>query len=239
MIDMGKIEFVSTIEGLEKIDECRPKPAKHFIPKWFKNIPNIGSMPGIPEDTVKHCPSFTDYFSLGYILPMWADSILSYDDSKDCWNYRSTTIGHWEIHGNDQFLNYVDSYFNGVKGNFVFKAISPWRIITPPGWSVLQLPLFYHFNQEWSVLPGVIDTDIHHVINQQILYHGNGKEIRIAKGDPLVLYVPFKRKDTLDLDVRFQNKKDQKNFNQKDLNFKTVLFTKGTYRKMQRERDSE
>ncbi len=28
-----KIQFVSTIEGLESIEESLPKPAKHFIPQ--------------------------------------------------------------------------------------------------------------------------------------------------------------------------------------------------------------
>ena len=57
---MGKkIEFISTVEGLEEIEECRPKPAKHFVPEWFKNIPSFSE--NIP--TVRHCPSFPDFFS--------------------------------------------------------------------------------------------------------------------------------------------------------------------------------
>jgi hypothetical protein len=147
-----KIQFISTVEGLETIEECLPRPAKHFIPRWFKDIPNDSPI------SVKVCPSFPDYFSQGYIVPMWSDAILKSDGTA--WNWRTPHSKFaWDIHGNHQFLDYVDAKFNGVNSQFVFKALCPWRIITPPGWSVLQLPLFYHFNQEWSVLPGVISSN--------------------------------------------------------------------------------
>jgi hypothetical protein len=227
-----KIEFISMIEGLESIEECRPKPAKHFIPEWFKSIPSS------TQNTVKHCPSFPDYFSMGYILPMWTDMTLKFNKEADQFNW-STPSDNFGIdtHGINQFIQYVTPSFNGIEGQFVFKPKSPWKIITQKGWSVLQLPLFYHFNKEWSVLPGVIDTDIIHESHQQILYHGNGEEIKIKRGTPLVLYVPFKR-ESIDSDIRFINDNDKKIFTKSDLNFKT-MFNPGIYRKMQRERDRD
>ena len=225
-----KIQFISTIEGLETIEECLPRPAKHFIPKWFKDIPNF------PKDTVKACPSFPDYFSQGYIIPMWVDAKLK--ASEDSWSWE-TSINKvdWGTHANEQFLNYAKATFNGSEGQFVFKAICPWRIITPPGWSVLQLPLFYHFNQEWSVMPGVIDTDIHHEINQQVLYHGDGKEVIIKSGDPFVLYVPFKRSNRLNHEIKYQTSEEYKRFEINLFKVKKSFFPNGSYRKMQRERD--
>jgi hypothetical protein len=227
-----KIEFISMIEGLESIEECKPKPAKHFIPQWFKDIPSNA------YGTVKHCPSFPDYFSMGYVLPMWTDVKLAFNKDLLAFNVDTPSDKfNVNIHGINQFIDYVSPSFNGVEGDFVFKTECPWRIITPKGWSVLQLPLFYHFNRDWSILPGVVDTDIQHETNHQILYHGNGSEIEIKRGTPLVLYVPFKRDAMdIDLDVRFVNKKDKKIFNRSDLNFETLLRP-GVYRKMQRERD--
>ena len=223
------------VEGLDSIEECRPKPAKHFIPQWFKDIPPSSNelMP-----TVRNCPSFTDYFSMGYILPMWSDFKLNYQEETNNWSWDGpTTEFKMTSHDNGQFIDYVQPTFNGVEGQFVFKAVSPWRIITPKGWSVLQLPLFYNFNKEFSVLPGVIDTDIHTHINQQILYHGNGKTIDIKRGTPLVLYVPFKRESSfLDFEIRYRNKKDKERFVKEDINIRTK-FISGVYRKLQRERD--
>ena len=227
-----KIQFISTVEGLGSIEECLPRPAKHFIPEWFKNIPSL------TEDavTVKNCPSFPDYFSQGYIIPMWSDVKLKSD--KNDWSWETpTSLIAWDHHGQGQFLNYTNASFNGVDGQFVFKAVSPWHIITPPGWSVLQLPLFYHFNKDWSVLPGVIDTDIHHEINQQVLYHGNGKEIIIKRGDPFVLYIPFKRSNKIKHIVNYQTKKNKKIFKEHLLDLSSRFTPSGAYRERQRKRD--
>ena len=227
-----KIQFISTVEGLESIQECLPRPAKHFIPKWFKDIPNTANM------TVKVCPSFPDYFSQGYILPMWSDVQIVYNGQDWAWQ-TPTDKFPWSMHSNDQFLDYVHPSFNGDGAQFVFKAVCPWRIVTPPGWSVLQLPLFYHFNKDYSVLPGIIDTDIHHEINQQVLYHGNGKEVIIKCGDPFVLYIPFKRSDKLKHEIRYQTSEDYKRFDKDTLLFRQSFAPNGVYRKLQRKRDEK
>jgi hypothetical protein len=231
---MGKkIEFVSMVKGLEDIEECRPKPAKSFTPQWFKDLP---ASPNQLLPTVRVCPSFTDYFSLGYVMPMWTDFKLKYQDEKWSWESSDQDF-RMSSHPNEQFIKYTTPTFNGVEGQFVFKAVCPWRIITPKGWSVLQLPLFYDFNNEFSVLPGVIDTDIYSQANQQILYHANGKEIDIKRGTPLALYVPFQRESSfLDIDVRSATQEDIENFNKVDNIFRQAQEY-GLYRKMQRKRD--
>jgi hypothetical protein len=235
-----KISFISTIEGLESIEECLPKPAKHFIPEWFKNVPIEMTELGVTFKTVKACPSFPDYFSQGYIIPMWTDAILNYNKENNEWAWQTPTVeSKWEIHPQAQLLDHTDVSFSGAGANFTFKAVCPWRIITPPGWSVLQLPLFYHFNQDWSVLPGIIDTDIHSQINQQVLYHSDKKEIKINRGDPFVLYIPFKRSNKLKYDVRYQTEKDKKIFKKQDINMFTKFGMHGLYRKLQRERDKD
>ena len=227
-----KIQFISTVEGLETIEECLPRPAKHFIPKWFKDIPSTNSM------SVKVCPSFPDYFSQGYIIPMWSDVRMEFENQVFKFEFSAKRFS-FDAHSNNQMIDYKKPTFNGIEGQFVFKAICPWRIITPPGWSVLQLPLFYHFNQEWSVLPGVIDTDIHSEINQQILYHGDGKEVTIKCGDPFVLYIPFKRSENLKHEVRYQTPEEHKKFDRDLLVMNQSFVPNGTYRKMQRKRDKD
>jgi hypothetical protein len=227
-----KIQFVSTVEGLESIEKCLPRPAKNFIPQWFKDIPSTAT------SSVKNCPSFPDYFSQGYIIPMWTDTLLNYKNNQFSWS-GPTGVFPWDIHTDDQFLDHVDARFNGIDGQFMFKAVSPWKIITPPGWSVLQLPLFYHFNQEWSVLPGVVDTDTMHQVNQQVLYHGDGKDVRINCGDPFVLYIPFKRSNKLKHEIFYQTEKHRKLFKSLDLSLDQLFKPSGWYREMQRNRDKK
>lgn len=225
-----KIQFISTYEGLDSIDECLPRPAKYFMPDWFKNVPsNV-------KGTVKDCPSFPDYFSQGYIIPMWSDVRMSFVDKVAKFELSAKRFS-FDFHANDQMLDYKKATFNGIEGQFVFKTVSPWRIVTPPGWSVLQLPLFYHFNQEWSVLPGVIDTDIHSEINQQVLYHGDGKEVIIKCGDPFVLYIPFKRSNKLKHEVRYRTEEELKIFSKEQMLLHQSFSPNGVYRKLQRKRD--
>jgi hypothetical protein len=228
----NNIEFISTVKGLESIEECLPRPAKNFIPQWFKDIPSSNG------GSVKSCPSFPDYFSQGYIIPMWCDSVLQQYGHEWKWETSSNKF-NWANHNNDQFIDYASSKFNGVSGQFIFKTNCPWKIKTPPGWSVLQLPLFYHFNQEWSVLPGVIDTDIHPEINQQVLYHGNGKPIKIKCGDPFVLYIPFKRSNKLNYKTRYQNNEDDRFFKEMELRIANYFRPNGKYRELQRKRDKK
>ena len=223
-----KIQFISTVEGLESVEECLPRPAKHFIPQWFKDVPSK-SLNTVNLKTVKVCPSFPDYFSQGYIVPMWSDVKIASNGDSWKWSTPNSSFS-WSDHANNQFLDYTKATFNGVESQYVFKANCPWRIITPPGWSVLQLPLFYHFNQEWSVLPGVIDTDIHHEINQQVLYHANGKDITINSGDPFVLYVPYKRSNNLKHEVFYQTPKIKKYFNKGDFRISRAFSPNGIYR---------
>ena len=229
-----KIKFVSIIEGLTSIKECLPRPTKQFIPQWFKDIPSDA------ESTVKKCPSFPDYFSMGYVVPMWMDSKIYYDSETEQWGAESTDrMPNWEIHNNRQLVDFKKPSFMDKEANFVFKAVCPWLIVTPPGWSVLQLPLFYHFNKKWSVLPGVIDTDIHHEINQQVLYHADKEPVTILRGEPFAMYIPFERKRMkLDLEILERDEKIMKKFRADSLDLFTKFKDSGVYRRRQRERDN-
>ena len=76
--------------------------------------------------------------------------------------------------------------------SMVLKPSCPWRVKTPPGWSVWQLPMTYHYNPIFETLPGIIWSDIHHEINQQMLMRQYG-EFVIKRGTPLAMYVPYER----------------------------------------------
>jgi len=229
------IEFFSLAPGLELIEECIPKPTKSFTPDWWKAIPS--QVNKSPENffgisTVKMCPSFPDYFSQGFVVTMWADTLLTYDESSATWNSHvgaqsGSNPFSVEAHINEQFIDHVNPTLLGSTGNFVFKLNCPWKIKTPKNYSVLQLPMFYHFNSEFSVLPGVIHTDIHHDINQQLVYYGNGKEIFIPRGTPLAQYIPFKR-NKYTHEVRSANAVDRDILVRKALGHTTKFF--GEYR---------
>jgi len=245
-IDAPAIEFFTSNKGLLAAKELHPKPTKAFIPDWFKNIPSHGfiktldngEITDFPDNqTVKSCPSFPDYFSQGYVIPMWTDLIIKYEEATKTWSYLMPGQEFkMESHSNDQFLSHVDANFLGRKSEFVFKFISPWTLRTPKGYSVLQLPMLYHFNDNFSVLPGIVDTDTSHEINQQVVYHGAGKELLIPRGTPIAQYIPFKR-ENYDMTVALEDESMQEAMAKNRL-LLTTKFT-GAYNHMRRERDSE
>ena len=226
------ISFVTAVPGLETFDDIKPQPSSKFIPKWWKDIPNNKGFNNETQN-IKMCPSFPDYFSQGYIIPMWADTLIKYNKDTGVW---SITCGRsndyaWEFHPDSQFIDHTTPSFLGKDAYTVLKAISPWKIITKPGWSVMQVPLYYHFENKFSVMPGIIHTDIHHDINQQVLVHDKDVEIFIKRGDPFVQYVPFKR-EQVSHDVRFRNGRDYDMFNLMYTNLSTRFIGNGAYRNL-------
>jgi hypothetical protein len=65
---------------------------------------------------------------------------------------------------------------------------------TPPGYSCLVVQPYYLFQNEFSIMPAIIDTD---KFNQKIpvvgYLTGVSDEVRFFCGDPLVQVIPFKR----------------------------------------------
>jgi hypothetical protein len=196
---MTKITFVPELGGISQIDEILPKPMRNFIPDWWKHTPykeGVSTLTSQYEGNIKTCPSFIDYFKIGYVVPAWCDVILGYDKETEEWNTRSSNVV-FNFHGGDpsQTVEVMPYSFQNKKALFAFKGISPWRIITDPGYSIMVLPLFFNFNQDFSIVPGIIDTDIHHRVNPDIMYHSDEKEVEIKRGQPLYHLLPFKREE--------------------------------------------
>lgn len=239
------ISFVSNLTGLSEIKEAIPRKSSAFIPDWWRSVPREADSVEGSVSTIRKCPSFPDYFSQGFILPAWSDFELNYDKTNDSWNFKQAWSDmldnsyHWNVHGHEQLLDHVSPSFYGKSPTMIFKGVSPWSIITRPGWSVLQLPLFYHFDTPLVTMPGVIDTDLTHEVNLQLMYFGDNETIKIKRGDPLVQYIPFKRDQSKNLfNVRDATKSDKKKFKKQN----TMLYTKfegsGAYNKAQKERDA-
>lgn len=233
------IEFISMVDGLDKIEECRPQPTNKFIPDWWKNIPVDKSRETVDKSylgSVRGCPSFPDYFSNGYIIPMWCDTVLKYDKDLNYFNWTtSDSKFSWDFHTKSQLLDHTGFNFFGNEVESVFKAICPWNIVTAKGYSVYQMPLYYHTNNMFTVMPGIIDTDVHHIINQQVLLYSN-EEVFIPKGTPFVQYIPFKR-EKYKSKVRSANTKDAKKINLNSLKMSTSFMGAGQYLKEKKKRD--
>lgn len=196
-----KIEFFSTVPFLNDIEECRPKPLTKFIPDWWKNVPNESG----GHFTIKECPSFPQMFRSAFVVPMWADLQIKNTDRGPIWKIPHPAF-RIESHNNNQFLDFAPK---DVKDNVskIMKFICPWNVITPPGYSVFQMSSFYEFNKDFEIMQGIIDTDLHHEINQQVLLPANLDEISIKRGQPFAVYIPFKR-DEFKIETRDATQND-------------------------------
>ena len=236
------IEFVSMVPGLTLVEECLPKRTSKFVPEWWKKTPLLSKElesyfdPEL-KHTVKNCPSFPEYFGEGFIVPMWTDSVLRYEQDTDTWAWQTRNSNYsWELHSKAQLGPHFHPRFYGKSGFAVFKALCPWRMKTPLGYSVLQLPVFYDLNPDFTVFPGVIRTDNWGYINQQVLLHSDKTEVFIPRGTPLAQYIPFKR-TKYEYEVREATEEDKLFFAKQDAHITTKFIGSSEYHKFTRQEE--
>jgi len=206
--DLGgkqSIEFKTDVEGLEKTAPI--KPSSFYLPSWFKDMsdyiesdavhekgkPNYFGKKGTTAKkwsggTVKRCPAIVDLLSEGFIIPMWCDFLIQRDMETLEWDNKNFKYGI-DFHGKKQITGWdlkKTDFPEGVKFN------NPWRIYTPPGYSVLFMPPTYQFEKRFTVLPGIVETDSYHNINFPTVWHTT-KDAIIERGTPFIQVIPFKR----------------------------------------------
>jgi hypothetical protein len=185
-----KVNWWSTVEGLEKV--CPILPAKDApLPKWWSGAPSFVNHDLEDKGTIKNCPAIPDFMSLGYVVPLWCDTHFLFSEDGEYTVTTSDERFSFTCHSDEQFLDHLPQGIR--KGiHIVMKANCPWRVRTSDGYAMLQLPLFYHYDHPFEVMPGVIWTDIHHEINQQMAFKSSGS-FTLKRGMPLAAYVPYRR----------------------------------------------
>ena len=183
-----KIHWWSVIDGVDKVTPILP--AKEFIPDWWKKVERFISKKHDQKGTVRNCPSFPEYINQGFVVPLWCYLHITIKHDGFEWHTPDKMFS-FSSHSDVQFRDYLPQHMKD-NTSMVLKPTCPWRVKTPPGWSVWQLPMTYHYNPIFETLPGIIWSDIHHEINQQMLMRQYG-EFVIKRGTPLAMYVPYER----------------------------------------------
>ena len=61
-------------------------------------------MGSVIAGNMKNCPSFSDYFTKGYIVPMWTDSYLYFNSETNDWKWTTSDDKFsWQYHSNHQY----------------------------------------------------------------------------------------------------------------------------------------
>lgn len=186
-----KIEFFTEVEALPEVVPV--KPGSRMMPNWWKQIPAspADSDPRIDAGTVKVCPAFPEFYAAAYVVPAWCDFIFDFNDGNPRARTSAPDLFKLSFHTAGQFLSHAPA---AVKSSVVtvLKLDSPWCVRTSPGYSILQLPVFYEFEPRFTVMAGAIRSDRHHYIHQQIMIHSRESFV-VERGTPLAMYIPFKR----------------------------------------------
>jgi hypothetical protein len=188
-----KIVFWSTIDGVER--SAPILPAAEVIPEWFKTIKSKNKVSYEIEDfkgTVKNCPGISDFMNKGFVMSMWCDLKLNITPTGYEWR---TPNENFQIKSHPNY-QYIDLIPNHAKehSKYVIKPLTPWRCKTEKGYSLLELPLLYHYDPNFMTMAGVTDTDIFHELNPQLVFKKYG-EFFIPKGTPISHMIPFKREE--------------------------------------------
>jgi len=242
----NNIKFYASIDDLEKNKDIVPYSAKKYIPSWWTKIPNQSNN----WPTIRRCPAVPDFFNQGYIVPMWTNILIHglnkektgidfYIDNNDRFQKLSG-------HDKNQFLEHHKFRIGDRDIDGIIKFDSPWHVITPKGWSTLVLPVFYEFYENFTILPGIVDTDIMHQMNHPSLLHCNDKQFSILSGTPLLMYIPFKRTKTnykiIKKNIEHDNyfSKVMNDWEQKqDLHLGLGYGFRNAYRKIQKEKRND
>ena len=207
--------------GLPEIEPI--KPSQYYIQEWFQKTPTWleERVVKIDTPTIKACPGIADFFKLGYVIPLWCDLYIDVrEDGTWTWRTKHTRFQFdWHMP-----WQYKDHLSEEVQHNvqIILKAYCPWFAKTPKGVSLLQLPMSYHFDSRFSLMSGIIRTDAHHHLNQQLVIHNLG-ETFIPRGTPLGMYVPINR-EKYNLIVREETPQDFKLFKRAELILDSKFF---------------
>ena len=190
-----EIEF-SLLENYSHI-EHKPLPATKCYPDWFKAMPAVTAD---GKSTLKRCPPITDIIGMGYIIPVHAEFQLT--PHLNGGYHVDTRMPYIEnpFEGNRVSLEYqFPQQFKGSPWEpyQIIKLTTPWVVKTPPGYSILILPLLGEHEADLIPLPAIIDTDQYHVsvgITCKVKFDSD-KVILLKPGQPLVQIIPFKRDD--------------------------------------------
>ena len=202
----NKIVFWCELKGPPDIVPIRE--SKHFIPEWFKKTPSFlpESNELIDMPTVKRCPGFIDFFQMGYVLPAWCDFHLEIaEDGFKVKTPHKMSGDSVEFHGPHQYIDHLPEHAK-KNAKLAFKPGRPWRVRTPKGIKMLELPMLHHHNPDFYTVGGLFDSYLFHEMNPIWIFTKTG-EFFIKRGTPLSMFIPI-RTEEFDVIIREQTKED-------------------------------
>jgi len=198
-----EIIFESSYPWFEKVAP-KPIPAIEMLPKWFKDMSPFTPTPEnpeakhssvfntVPNHSAKKCVPMLDALTSGYLIQLWADVYVDASDKYEAplisWK---TTKSVFQAHG-------LQAKEIGTPTGFhpqPFKFMNYWRIITPPGYSIMVTQPYGFNDTNLQAIPAIIDSDKSSLQILAPLWVKKGFVGVIEKGTPIIQVTPFKREN--------------------------------------------
>jgi hypothetical protein len=174
-----------------------PKPAKFYIPEWFKNIHGVNEKnleldsSGIPNVNIKNCIPVLDGFMSGYIQETWTDLYIEKGFGNEIvYNQSSKSAPEIMSHREKSDLP-IDEYFY----NFEFLWRQRWLPKLDNGYSCLFLNPINRLELPFYTASAIVDSDkMNYSSGGNIpFYIKKGFTGLIPAGTPMYQMIPFKR----------------------------------------------
>lgn len=177
-------------------DEYFPQPSSRLIPEWYKKTSSyVNSKEKKVEfsletnQSIKKCIPVFDILSAGYIIPTYCDLYIKKNDLGQIVYLASGNMSAINFHPIIQA-----PYHPNMNQHPYPKWTNPWSIKTPKGYSSLFIPPVHGGNKYFTILEGLVDTDLYTApVNFPFVLNDINFEGIIPAGTPMVQVIPFKR----------------------------------------------
>ena len=177
---------------------CRPDvfkytpiaSAKSHRPRWVSALPTHIESGLDQHPTIKRCPGLNDYFSKGFIIPMWSD--LRVRATGEGLSYQfADLMSSCGFHRKELSAGYM------TRGNYEHCQIqTPWALRCNKNIDFLFSKVEWYFDQLGKVyIPSGIVRYVHQsAATINAFFPANGEIIQISHGQPLMHVLPLSDK---------------------------------------------
>jgi hypothetical protein len=167
-----------------------PYLGRKKLPSWWKNLP-------IQEGSLRRCQGVYDFTTAGITIPLWCDVTIRPDPTGKFFEFRTSSCG-------DDYTFAVGSFqraqaqgcpigeFNKIPTGQFIKLVTPWKVRTPKGVSLITMPMFFEPNPDYTVVPGIVHTDFYNHVNI-VINITTDKEFVIPAGTLIQQMIPYHR----------------------------------------------
>jgi hypothetical protein len=195
---MNKITFIPTSKEVQLLVPP-PKPAKLYIPEWFKEIPGINykniKMIGQGERhvnaNIKNCIPVLDSFTSGYIQETWTDIFIEEDEDGDVeYNFSTQSCPKIMSSRDEHHMPIKNDYYD-----FEFIWMQVWIPKLPDGYSYLFTSPLNRPDLPFTTATAIVDGDkLNYTHGGNVpFYIKKGFSGVIHQGTPMYQMIPFKR----------------------------------------------